>query len=66
MDGTMCKGDGCPVKSSCYRHEATPSDVQSYFVSTPGKYGPVEDGLFGKQAEWECEYRIEIRDDQIK
>jgi len=61
-DMTKCRGDGCPVRESCYRYTAPPSDMQSYFQSTPGEYGEVEDGLFGKQAEWLCAYRWEIKE----
>jgi len=37
-DITMCKGDGCVFKDTCYRHIATPSEYrQSYFLSPPIK-----------------------------
>ena len=39
-DITMCKGEGCPFKESCYRHKAEPSPYrQSYFVETPYEGG---------------------------
>ena len=34
-DITMCTGEGCPIKNHCYRHIATPSDYQSYFMESP-------------------------------
>jgi len=35
-DITMCTGEGCPKKKSCYRHNATPSQYrQSRFVEPP-------------------------------
>ena len=35
-DITMCKGDNCPSKQTCYRFLATPSEYrQSYFYPTP-------------------------------
>lgn len=37
-DITMCFGDNCPIKETCYRFTATPSKWrQSYFVETPIK-----------------------------
>ena len=37
-DITMCKGDNCPIKETCYRFAATPSKWrQSYFAETPIK-----------------------------
>lgn len=39
-DITMCPGEDCPLKESCYRYTATPSEFrQSYFVNTPYKDG---------------------------
>jgi len=35
-DITMCLGDGCNLKNSCYRHKATPSYYrQAYFLEPP-------------------------------
>ena len=35
-DITMCTGYVCPLRDSCYRFTATPSEYrQSYFVSAP-------------------------------
>ena len=34
-DIAMCKGDGCLVKETCYRHTAKPSMRQSYFITPP-------------------------------
>jgi hypothetical protein len=31
-DITMCKNEECPLKDKCYRHEAKPSTMQSYFM----------------------------------
>ena len=31
----MCNGKQCPVKNSCYRYIAKPSQWQSYFTETP-------------------------------
>lgn len=39
-DITMCPGNDCVQKESCYRFMATPSEYQSYFVYAPFK----EDG----------------------
>lgn len=35
-DITMCKGQGCPQRSTCYRHIAKPNPYrQSYFAEPP-------------------------------
>ena len=34
-DITMCKGEDCPQKESCYRYTAVPDIYQSYFVEPP-------------------------------
>lgn len=35
-DISMCKGDECPIKESCYRFTAKPSEyTQSWFVDVP-------------------------------
>lgn len=34
-DITMCDGNNCSLKSSCYRFKAKPSIRQSYFMKTP-------------------------------
>lgn len=35
-DITMCNGNGCPLKDTCWRHTAKPSEFrQSYFVNPP-------------------------------
>ncbi len=31
----MCPGNDCPLKETCYRYKAEPSDYQSYFIDTP-------------------------------
>lgn len=37
-DITMCYGEGCPQKESCYRYLATPDEYrQSYFTTPPVK-----------------------------
>jgi len=37
-DITMCWGDNCPIKETCYRYTANPSKWrQSYFAETPIK-----------------------------
>jgi hypothetical protein len=36
-DITMCKGDGCPLKETCYRFKAEPSDRQAWFMEVPYK-----------------------------
>ena len=37
-DITMCKGCGCNLKNTCYRHIAEPSEFrQSWFVNTPNE-----------------------------
>lgn len=37
-DITCCKGDGCPIKQSCFRYLAEPDKGrQSYFSKSPNK-----------------------------
>jgi hypothetical protein len=37
-DITMCSGKDCPLKETCYRYTAKPSEYrQSYFLSPPNK-----------------------------
>jgi hypothetical protein len=50
-DISMCSGAECPIKDTCYRFKATPSEWrQSYFTNPPIK----EDGT--------CDYFMEIWD----
>jgi len=34
-DISMCEGEGCDVKNTCYRFTTKPSEYQSYFTPTP-------------------------------
>lgn len=35
-DISMCEGQGCPLKDTCYRHTAAPSSyLQAYFCDPP-------------------------------
>jgi hypothetical protein len=37
-DISMCKGTDCPLKETCYRYKATPSEfMQAYFTIPPIK-----------------------------
>ena len=47
-DISMCKGNECPLKETCYRYKANPDHYQSYFVDIPLK----EDGT--------CDHFMEI------
>ena len=39
----MCEGKDCPIKETCYRYKATPSEFrQSYFIEAPYKDGECE------------------------
>ena len=38
-DITMCKGESCPKRETCYRYTAKPSEYQSYFSEIPYKGG---------------------------
>ncbi len=49
-DLTLCSGDGCPIKDSCYRFTTTPDpDRQSYFSNPPGV---TEEGKFSCELFW--------------
>lgn len=51
-DISMCEGEGCPMRTECYRHTATPSEYrQSYFSEAP----------YNEEA-GDCEYFMEIYD----
>lgn len=41
-DITMCKGDNCSIKDTCYRHTAKADRLQSWFVEAPIKDGSCE------------------------
>lgn len=41
-DITMCDDRECPLKDSCFRFRATPSQWQSFFVNSPNQYGNSE------------------------
>ena len=49
-DITKCVGKDCPLKDTCYRHTATESCHQSYFMCTPGE---LVDGGFKCEYYWE-------------
>jgi hypothetical protein len=51
-DFTMCKGEDCPMRESCYRYKAEPNSMQSYFVNSPR----VDD---------DCVFWTAIREDDI-
>jgi len=34
-DISMCSGEGCELKETCYRHTAKSSDYQSFFGASP-------------------------------
>jgi len=34
-DISMCKGEDCPLKETCYRYTAESSDYQAYFMKIP-------------------------------
>ena len=36
-DITMCPGFDCPKMKTCYRHMASPSQRQSFFMNSPWK-----------------------------
>ena len=38
-DITLCKGNDCPLKETCYRYKAKPCEYQSYFMESPYKDG---------------------------
>lgn len=51
-DITMCKGNNCPLKETCYRYSAKPNKyLQSYFTETP--YKMIEGRI-------ECDYYMEL------
>jgi hypothetical protein len=55
-DITMCKGDGCPLKETCYRFKAEPSDRQAWFIEVP----------YGKSERQPCDYYWKIKEKEVK
>ena len=41
-DITMCKGEDCEARVTCYRFTAKPSKYQSYFSESPTENGGCE------------------------
>lgn len=37
-DVVMCEGEGCPIRSKCYRYTAMPDYYQYYFIETPFEF----------------------------
>lgn len=58
-DITMCDGDDCPMKHTCWRYEAPPTPGrQSYFAAPP--YKTDDDGNVT------CEYFSPMEDNDAK
>lgn len=59
-DISKCKGEGCPLKETCYRFTVEPNKfMQSYFMNAPIKedntcdyYWPNEDDNKKKRRAW--------------
>jgi hypothetical protein len=51
-DITMCDGQGCELKSTCYRYKAEPSMYQTYFTEAP-----IEDE--------QCDYYWEVKKNKM-
>lgn len=41
-DITMCPGEECPIKNTCFRYKCIPDTYQSYFVHAPFQDGKCE------------------------
>jgi hypothetical protein len=50
-DITMCQNEDCPVKDTCFRYLATPSQYQSFYV-------------FDKDTKEPCDWYWECTDDK--
>lgn len=60
MDITMCKGQECQNKTSCWRFRANPTPfMQSFFVHPPYILDYEDDGVTPR---WECEYYWEFKE----
>jgi len=57
-DISMCQGNKCPLKETCYRFKATASSYQSYFSVSPIK----EDNT----CDYYMEYLTKNNDNTIK
>jgi hypothetical protein len=59
-DITMCNGEGCPAKESCYRFTAKPSSfMQSYFLEPPIKDGKCDE-YWGDDYVWDKQKKLLI------
>ncbi len=41
-DISMCVGNDCPLKETCYRYKAKPCEYQTYFMNPPYEDGKCE------------------------
>lgn len=56
-DITMCTNDECPLRESCYRYMAKPSEyMQSYAVF---------EWKAGKKGKVDCEYYVKIKPKRV-
>ena len=53
-DISMCSGNGCPKKTSCYRYIAPKSTYQAFLERTPDEDGECD-------AYWEVKTKLKIR-----
>ena len=58
-DISMCRGEGCPLKGSCYRAQAEPSEYQTYFVGVPAD--PMKDCNYF----WPMHVYYDVLNDQL-
>lgn len=57
VDICMCSGEGCPLKESCYRYKAKPSEyLQSYFGDIPYDFDKENCEYY-----WNCESSKDVR-----
>ena len=57
LDISMCKGENCPIRDSCYRFTAIPDRFQSY--------GAFEEFLVDGQCPWYWEVKYGDETDSI-
>lgn len=65
-DITMCTGEGCPLKQTCWRYIAKPSEWQCYFTEVPLKDGKCDYYVYSMIWEKPKDNTDEREEDQTK
>lgn len=61
----MCQDKDCPLKESCYRYTAKPSEWQSWFSESP-RDGDKCEMYWGSESEYIYSYLKDITQGKVK